>query len=161
MNQGPTLRLCQRFVSSNLIALCWTGEDSGSLLQHSFECPLHRPRCSVLREHSEDIEVRSACQPQKHKMSKQRDDSNIKSRDLGPIGPVEPELSRGESTAVAWVWGGGLRFLQETLVPRSNAWTALRLAIITRLELLSRLRREACTSSTLLEYSKESCDATF
>ena len=124
-------------------------------------CPLHRPRCSVLRELSKDIEVRSACQQQTHKMSKQRDDSNIKSRDLGPIDPVEPRLSRGESTAVDWVWGGGLRFLQETLLPRSNAWTALRLAIITRLELLSRLRREACTSSTLLEYSKESCDATF
>jgi len=60
---------------------------------------------------------------------------------------------------VAWVWGGRLRFVRETLKPRSNTWTALRLAISTHSNLPEGLRREACTTSTLLEYRKAGCDA--
>jgi hypothetical protein len=60
---------------------------------------------------------------------------------------------------VAWVWGGRLRFVRETLKPRSNTWTALRLAINTHSNLPGGLRREACTTSTLLEYRKAGWDA--
>ena len=60
---------------------------------------------------------------------------------------------------MAWVWGGWLRFVRETLKPRSNTWTALRLAISTHSNLPEGLRREACTTSTLLEYRKAGSDA--
>ncbi len=109
MNQGPTPGRCPGFVSSNLIALCWTGEGSGWLLPASSSNaqPLHRPRCSVLRELSKVIEVRPACQPQTHKMSKQLGRLEIPSR--GTWAPIAlSSLSSPGMLHVQWLGFGAV-----------------------------------------------------
>jgi hypothetical protein len=127
--------------------------------------PLHRPRCSVLRELSETIEVRLRSQlPTAPKSKKQPDDPKTQVAELWSSWmPMETIRSRLRPVRAVMQWLGFVRpapIPQETFRPHSNAWTALRLAIYP-LASSQRAPARSCTTSTLLEYSKESQDANF